>query len=168
MIDGMAAMYQESKPADTPAAALRRNRTLAAVTRGKILIVEDEPEIAEMLEYALRRSGFTTVLAEDGLHACRLIERERPDLVLLDVMIPGLDGWEVCRLVRSVPDPEIATTPIIMVTALGSQNDRIKGLELGADGFIPKPYSVREVVLQAGNLVARRRQERIVRGTQCP
>ncbi len=126
---------------------------------GRILIVEDEADLAEMLEYSLRQAGFETLSCADGFSACRLIERERPDLVLLDIMLPELDGWEVCRLLRSVPDESIAATPVIMLTALDAVEQRVRGLELGADAYITKPYALREVVAHIRNLTARRRRD---------
>jgi signal transduction histidine kinase len=128
------------------------------MTTGKILIVEDEVELAEVLEYNLRRSGFEVLTAHDGLSACRLVGAERPDLILLDLLLPDLDGWEICRLLRGHHDVELASTPIIMMTALASLADRLRGLELGADAYLAKPYSVKELALQARNLLARRRQ----------
>ncbi len=125
----------------------------------RILIVEDEPDLAEMLEYSLRQAGFETLSCADGFSACRLIERERPDLVLLDIMLPELDGWEVCRLLRSVPDESTATTPVIMLTALDAVEQRVRGLELGADAYVTKPYALREVVAHIRNLTARRRRD---------
>lgn len=130
----------------------------AVMTTGKILIVEDEVELAEVLEYNLRRGGFDVLTAHDGLSACRLVGAERPDLILLDLLLPDLDGWEICRLIRGHHDAELASTPILMMTALGSLDDRLRGLELGADAYLAKPYSVREVALQARNLLARRRE----------
>jgi signal transduction histidine kinase len=130
----------------------------AAMATGKILIVEDEVELAEVLEYNLRRSGFDVLTAHDGLSACRLVGAERPDLILLDLLLPDLDGWEICRLLRGHHDAELASTPILMMTALGSLDDRLRGLELGADAYLAKPYSVKEVALQARNLLARRRE----------
>jgi signal transduction histidine kinase len=125
---------------------------------GKILIVEDEAELAEVLEYNLRRSGFNILTAHDGLSACRLIGAERPDLILLDLLLPDLDGWEICRLIRGHHDAELASTPIMMMTALSSLDDRLRGLDLGADAYLAKPYSVKEVALCARNLLARRRE----------
>lgn len=130
----------------------------AVMTTGKILIVEDEVELAEVLEYNLRRGGFDVLTAHDGLSACRLVGAERPDLILLDLLLPDLDGWEICRLLRGHHDAELASTPILMMTALGSLDDRLRGLELGADAYLAKPYSVKEVALQARNLLARRRE----------
>ncbi len=126
---------------------------------GTILVVEDEPELLAPLEYSLSRAGFATVTAPDGLTACRLVGQRRPDLILLDIMLPDLDGWEVCKLIRRHPDETMATVPLIMLTALGSADDRLKGLALGADAYLPKPYSIREVIAQARNLLARRKKQ---------
>lgn len=123
-----------------------------------ILIVEDEPEILEPLAHSLQREGYRVLAAEDGLAACRLIGTDEPDLVLLDIMLPDLDGWEVCRMLRQHPMQRVATTPVIMLTALDTQRDKLRGLELGADAYLPKPYSIREVLLYAGNLIQRRQQ----------
>jgi len=131
---------------------------------GTILIVEDQPDLAALLEYQLQAQGYATLLAEDGLSACRLAGSEQPDLILLDILLPDLDGWEVCRLIRGRRDEPLGSVPIIMLTALGSMNDRLRGLELGADAFIPKPYSVREVVLTARRLIERRHHERQLAG----
>lgn len=125
---------------------------------GKVLAVEDEPEILEPLVHSLLKAGFKVFQAEDGLTACRIIGSEQPDLVLLDIMLPDLAGWEVCRLLRQHPDPAVASTPVIMLTALSAAEDKYRGLELGANLFLPKPYSIREVILHAGKLI-RARQE---------
>ncbi|MDY0268573.1 hybrid sensor histidine kinase/response regulator [Trichloromonas sp.] len=125
-----------------------------------VLIVEDEPELAELLEYNLHRHGYRTEIAGDGLSACRRIGTARPDLILLDLMLPDLDGREICAMVRSHPDPETAPTPIIMLTALGTLEDRVRGVEAGADIYLSKPYSVREVLLQTERLIEQRRARR--------
>ncbi len=130
----------------------------ASADNGKVLIVEDEPEILEPLAHSLQKAGFTVLRAEDGLTACRIIGSERPDLVLLDIMLPDLDGWEVCHLLRQHPDPLLASIPVAMLTALGGSEDKYHGLEIGADLYLPKPYSIREVILHTGNLVRRRQQ----------
>ena len=132
------------------------------MSHAKILIVEDEPDLAEVLSYQLQHQGFSTLVAGDGLSACRLAGSENPDLILLDVLLPDLDGWEVCRLIRSRHEHEIGSVPIIMLTALDSRNDRLKGLEAGADAHISKPYSIREVILTAQRLIDRRRRERFL------
>ncbi len=125
---------------------------------GKVLVVEDEPEILAPLEHSLLKAGLNVFKAEDGLTACRLIGSEQPDLILLDIMLPDLDGWEVCRLLRQHPSPDVASTPVIMLTALNAPNDKYRGLEIGADLFLPKPYSIREVLLLAGTLMRRHQQ----------
>jgi signal transduction histidine kinase len=125
---------------------------------GKVLIVEDEQEILEPLAHSLRKAGFTVLIAEDGLSACRIIGKEKPDLILLDIMLPDLDGWEVCSMLRQHPDPMVASIPVIMLTALGTQENKYRGLELGADLFLPKPYSIREVILLSGKLVGNRQK----------
>ncbi len=124
-----------------------------------ILVVEDEPEIRAPLCHALKRAGYIVHEAEDGMTACRIIGSQRPDLILLDVMLPDLDGWEVCRMLRQHPDRLIASTPVIMLTALNSPEDKLHGLELGADAYLAKPYSQQEVMLVSGRLVERHRRE---------
>jgi signal transduction histidine kinase len=126
----------------------------------KILVVEDEPEVSDLLTYNLEKSGFCTLAAPDGLTACRLIGAERPDLVLLDLMLPDLDGREVCRLVRRHKDEAVASTPILMLTALAAVADRVGGLSLGADDYVTKPFSVQEVVLRSQRLVEQSRARR--------
>ena len=107
----------------------------------KILIVEDEPALVEALDFALSAEGFTVVTSFDGHESLAIIDGVRPDLVVLDVMLPGLSGIEVCRRVRST-----SAVPIIMLTARDHEVDRVLGLELGADDYITKPFSMREVV----------------------
>ena len=125
---------------------------------GRILVVEDEIEILEPLAHSLQKAGHTVLRAEDGLTACRLIGIEKPDVILLDIMLPDLDGWEVCKLLRQHPDSSVANIPVVMLTALNSPQDKYRGLELGADAFLPKPYAIREVLLQACNLIRRHKQ----------
>lgn len=141
---------QPAKGLETPPQNFLR---VAAEKKGKILIVEDEAELAEILEFNLIRRDFDVLIAEDGLEACRIIGREKPDLILLDLLLPLLDGWEVCRMVRSHHEPQIAKTPIIMLSALGSADDRVRGYTRGADLYIPKPYVIKEVVIKAQQLI---------------
>lgn len=126
----------------------------------KVLIVEDEFELAEVLECNLERRGWNVMVARDGLDACRVIGREKPDLILLDLMLPLLNGWEVCRMIRSHHDPLVAKTPIIMLSALGSADDRVKGYELGADLYLPKPYAMKEVVIKVKHLLQQRQEHK--------
>ena len=112
----------------------------------RILIVEDEQSIAEVLLYNLEKEGFAIDLDLRGDTALDSIRTNPPDLILLDLMLPGLDGLEVCRLIKR--DPRTASIPLVILTAKGEEVDRIVGLELGADDYISKPFSPREVVLR--------------------
>jgi DNA-binding response OmpR family regulator len=103
--------------------------------------VDDEPAVSDLLAYNLRKSHFEVVVAADGREALRLVEETSPDLILLDLMIPEVDGLDVCRELRKTND-----VPIIMITARGEEIDRVLGLELGADDYVTKPFSVRELM----------------------
>jgi two-component system response regulator ResD len=107
----------------------------------KVLVVDDEESVRELIELYLRKEGFDVVHARDGREALRLNGEHHPDLIVLDLMLPGLDGWEVCRQVRST-----SRVPIIMLTARVEEVDRIVGLELGADDYVIKPFSPRELM----------------------
>jgi two-component system, OmpR family, response regulator AdeR len=115
-----------------------------------VLIVEDEPDIADLLEAYLRREGFRTERASDGLNAVRLHRAARPDLVLLDVNLPELDGFEVLRRIRATTQ-----TPVIMVTALAEDLEKLLGLKLGADDYVVKPFSPLEVVARVRAVLRR-------------
>jgi len=130
------------------------------MANGRILIVEDDEDLVHMLEYNLSRKGYLTMSALNGPSACRLIEEERPDLILLDIMLPGMDGWQICRIVRNHEREDISEIPIIMLTALGSDKEKLKGIEMGADDYIPKPFSVKEVLLKVDRLIAREMKKR--------
>ena len=108
----------------------------------RVLVIEDEPDILEVLEYNLRREGFRVSSVQDGRIGLDRVRREFPDLVLLDLMLPGLDGLEVCRRIRARED----YTPVLILTAKGTELDRVLGLELGADDYMTKPASPRELV----------------------
>ncbi len=120
----------------------------------RILVVEDEPDIAEVLQFSLDRAGFAVDIERRGDTALEAIRKQPPDLIVLDLMLPGLDGLEVTRMLKR--DPATARLPLVMLTAKGEEVDRIVGLELGADDYIPKPFSPREVVLRI-KAVRRRR-----------
>lgn len=107
----------------------------------KILIVDDDANICELLNLYLEKDGFDTVIANDGEQAVEFALRYSPDLILLDIMLPKLDGWQVCREIRKT-----SKTPIIMLTAKGETFDKILGLELGADDYISKPFDTKEVI----------------------
>jgi DNA-binding response OmpR family regulator len=123
------------------------------MARRKILIVEDDPDIAELLRFNMEKSGYGTNRAQSGEEALTLAKKESPDLILLDLMLPGLNGLEVCRRIKR--DPELQHTPIIMVTAKGEETDRVVGLELGADDYIVKPFSIREMILRVEKILER-------------
>ena len=107
----------------------------------KILVVDDDPAIAEMLTMVMEREGFDTVVVDDGIEAVKAVERENPDLILLDLMLPGMGGVDVCRTVR-----ETSAVPIIMLTAKTDTVDVVLGLESGADDYVTKPFKPKELV----------------------
>ncbi len=119
----------------------------------KILVVDDEADIVELLEYNLERAGFEVVSANDGPTAIELTKKERPDLIILDIMLPSMEGTEVCKILKK--DAAAANTPVIMLTAKGEEIDRIEGLELGADDYITKPFSPRELMLRVRAILKR-------------
>ena len=110
----------------------------------KILVADDEPNIVISIEYLMKREGYTVLVARDGQEALDMIARDRPDLVLLDVMMPKKSGFEVCQAVRA--SEELQSTKILMLTAKGRDTDLAKGLALGADAYMTKPFSTRELV----------------------
>jgi two-component system, OmpR family, response regulator RegX3 len=107
----------------------------------KILLVEDEAVLRHTLAFSLEQEGFTVLSTDDGVSALELAKRERPDLVVLDIMLPELDGWEVCRRLR-----RRSAVPVIMLSARGSEIDKVLGLEMGADDYLTKPFSTRELI----------------------
>jgi len=122
----------------------------------KILVVDDEQSITDLLEYNLRRNGYQVVVAHDGRRALQLAREEQPDLVVLDLMLPGLDGLDVCRALRrdsAAISP--SGVPIIMLTARDEEVDRVVGLELGADDYVTKPFSVRELIARVKAVLRR-------------
>jgi DNA-binding response OmpR family regulator len=116
----------------------------------KVLIVEDEPTLLETLEYNLTRQGYEVYTATDGLKALEVARQERPDAILLDIMLPGLDGLEVCRILR-----QEMSVPILMLTARTEEVDKIVGLEVGADDYLTKPFSMRELLARVKALLRR-------------
>jgi DNA-binding response OmpR family regulator len=121
---------------------------ISAMTR--VLVVDDEPTIREIVVSYLEREGFKTLEAADGNRARELLERDPPDLVVLDLMLPGTDGLELCRWIRSR-----SRLPVIMLTARGEESDRIVGLELGADDYVTKPFSPRELAARVRTVLRR-------------
>jgi two-component system, OmpR family, response regulator ResD len=119
-----------------------------------VLVVDDEPIVREVVVRYLQRDGYRTLEAADGEHARALVERERPDLVVLDLMLPGMDGLALCRWIRARSD-----VPVIMLTARGEEADRIVGLELGADDYVTKPFSPRELAARVRTVLRRSARE---------
>jgi len=120
----------------------------------KILVVDDEPEIVRVLRGYLEQSNYTVIAAYSGPEALRRARTESPDLVLLDIMLPGMDGIDVCKALR-----QSSNVPIIMLTARVEETDRVLGLELGADDYVTKPFSPREVVARVRAVLRRTRGE---------
>jgi two-component system response regulator VicR len=125
----------------------------------KILVVDDEPAVTDLLVYNLRKAGYEPLVAAQGREALRLARQHDPDLILLDLMLPELDGLDVCRELRRT-----SRVPIIMITARGEEIDRVVGLELGADDYVAKPFSVRELMARI-KAVLRRTEPDDLRGT---
>ena len=122
-------------------AGARRGRERYTMPSEKILIVDDDQNICELLRLYLAKEGYQPVIATDGEAAVAAFESQKPSLVLLDVMMPKMDGWEVCRRIRAAGD-----TPVIMLTAKGETFDKVLGLELGADDYVVKPFDTKEIV----------------------
>lgn len=121
--------------------------------RKRILIVEDEQDIADLIRFHLEREGFAVRVVNDGEQGLAEIRKEPPSLVILDMMLPGMSGVDVCQQLRAVPTT--ARLPIVMVTARAAETDRVAGLEMGADDYIVKPFSVREVVARIRSVLRR-------------
>ncbi len=119
----------------------------------KILVVDDEPDALEVLGFKLREAGYTPLFAKDGHRALTAARDEKPDLIVLDLMLPEVDGLEVCKILRR--DTATAAIPVIMLTARATEMDRVLGLELGADDYVTKPFSPRELVIRIRKLLAR-------------
>lgn len=124
---------------------------------GRILIVEDEEHIQELLRFNLQNNGYEAMVASDGLLGLTMAKENRPDLILLDLMLPKMDGLDVCRAVKS--DPLTQGIPIIMLTAKGSETDKVLGLELGADDYMTKPFSIRELMARVKVVLRRGAKE---------
>jgi two-component system phosphate regulon response regulator PhoB len=120
-----------------------------------VLIVEDEPDVVDLLRYHLKRAGFTVLVANTGPMGLEAVRTSLPDVVVLDLMLPGMSGLEVCRAIKS--DPAVASVPVLMLTAKSDVKDRVKGLETGADDYVVKPFSPKEVVLRVQGLLKRLR-----------
>jgi two-component system phosphate regulon response regulator PhoB len=118
-----------------------------------VLVIDDEPELAKLVDYNLTKAGYLVLTARDGEAGLAAARRHSPDLVILDVMMPGLDGWEVCKRLRA--EPSTAGTPVLMLTAKAEEADRVLGLELGADDYLVKPFGIRELAARVKALLRR-------------
>ena len=125
------------------------------MAKKNIFVVEDEEDILDLIRHHLTKEGFVVATATDGLAAVKAISRKPPDLVLLDLMLPGLDGLEVCRRLKK--DPKTAEIPVLMVTAKDEESDVVAGLELGADDYIVKPFRMKELVARVRTALRRQR-----------
>ena len=119
-----------------------------------ILIVEDDSRAAQLLDYTLQKAGFQCTVLKDGASVLPHIRKNLPDLLLLDIMLPGMDGLEICKHIKR--DPKLHSLPVIMLTAKGEEIDRIVGFELGADDYVVKPFSPRELILRIKAVLSRR------------
>jgi phosphate regulon transcriptional regulator PhoB len=119
----------------------------------KILVIEDEPDIRKLVHYNLAQEHFRVLEAEDGEQGLKLIQRDKPDLVVLDLMLPGLSGMELCKIIRERSETE--KMPVLMLTAKAGETDRIVGLEMGADDYLAKPFSPRELVARVRAILRR-------------
>lgn len=127
------------------------------MARFKILVAEDEKNIARVVAYNLEKEGYQVSVAKDGEEALEKVRREAPDLILLDLMLPKMDGLEICRALKS--DSKTSRLPIIMLTAKAQETDRVVGLEMGADDYIPKPFSPRELLARVKAVLRRTTQQ---------
>ena len=122
-------------------------------TQAKILVIEDEEDIIHLLRFRFEQEGYKVLAAGNGVEGLRLLQQEHPSLVVLDVMMPRMNGWETCKRIRQYSD-----VPIIMLTALGQETDKVRGLELGADDYVTKPFSLAELVARVRAALRRSKQ----------
>lgn len=125
----------------------------------QIFIIEDDKHISKLVKYNLEKAGYGCAVANDGEEALDILSKERPDLIILDIMLPKMDGFELCRVIKQ--DVKLKNIPIIMLTAKGEEVDRIVGLELGADDYVVKPFSPRELILRIKAILKRGKSEEL-------
>lgn len=125
----------------------------SAISKKKILIVDDEKELIRLVSFHMTIVGYEALSAKDGLEALQICKQNKPDLIILDIMLPRIDGWEVCRRLKQ--DPQTRNIPIIMLSALAEVNDKLKGFNLGTDDYVTKPFSPRELVVRVKRVLAR-------------
>jgi len=127
------------------------------MSKEQLLIVEDDKHISKLVKYNAEKSGYECTVVEDGEEALDVLRKQRADLIILDIMLPKMDGFEVCRIIKQ--NPSLKNIPIIMLTAKGEEVDRIVGLELGADDYVVKPFSPRELMLRVKAILRRGKAE---------
>lgn len=128
---------------------------MSATMDDTVLLVEDETDVVDLLRYHLRKAGFKVLIANSGSEGLETVRQNRPDVVVLDIMMPGMTGLEVCRAMKA--DAELSKIPVLMLTAKSDVKDRVKGLETGAEDYVAKPFSPKEVVLRVQALLKRLR-----------
>ena len=136
---------------------------MTAAMEDTVLLVEDESDVVDLLRYHLRKAGFKVLVENTGSAGLETVRQNMPDAVVLDIMLPGMTGLEVCRAMKS--DPALAGVPVLMLTAKSDVKDRVKGLELGAEDYVTKPFSPKEVVLRVQALLKRLRSGSAVGAT---
>jgi DNA-binding response OmpR family regulator len=127
-------------------------------TVGRVLLVEDERDVSELIRYTFEKDGYEVVVTPTGGEALRTVRDMRPDIVLLDIMVPQLNGWEICRRIKQ--DPDTRDIPVIMVTGRVEEGDKVLGFELGADDYVTKPFSPRELLARIRAVIRRTRRTR--------
>jgi DNA-binding response OmpR family regulator len=142
----------ESRPAEPAGSAASARVATIAEPPARILVVDDEDTLRETLGYYLRREGFEVMAVDDGAAAVKAARTQQPDLIVLDIMLPSMDGFQVCRTLRAE-----STVPILLLSARGEEFDRVLGLELGADDYLPKPFALRELVARIRAMLRRAR-----------
>jgi DNA-binding response OmpR family regulator len=128
-------------------------------SKGKLLIIDDDDKLVEAVELYFNKAGYETTAAADGVHGMQQMYSQRPDLIVLDVMLPRMDGWETCQRIR-----EISNVPIIMLTARGQETDKVMGLKMGADDYVAKPFSLKELEARVEAVLRRTRLPPPVKG----
>ncbi|MEI6831723.1 MAG: response regulator transcription factor [Candidatus Omnitrophota bacterium] len=123
------------------------------ISKRKILVVDDEKELVKLITFNLVIAGYDVLSAKNGIEALEISEQENPDLIILDIMLPRIDGWEVCRRLKQ--NPRTSNIPIIMLSALSEVDDKLKGFDLGTDDYVTKPFSPRELVVRVKRVLAR-------------
>ena len=136
---------------------------MSAIMEDTVLLVEDETDVVDLLRYHLRKAGFKVLIANSGSEGLEAVRQNLPDVVVLDIMMPGMTGLEVCRAMKA--DADLAKIPVLMLTAKSDVKDRVKGLETGAEDYVAKPFSPKEVVLRVQALLKRLRSGSTVSNT---